>query len=70
MFLLQKCELLDVVYGTQANPMTGPIDATYLVAFKKKNIKEKGRKMVIREKMKGIKITKVENVTSFLTRIT
>ena len=28
------------------------------------------RKMVLREKLKRIKMTKVENVTSYLTRIT
>ena len=39
--LLHKCELWDVVYSTQQNPMTVPTDATQLAAYNKKNIKAK-----------------------------
>jgi hypothetical protein len=107
MFLLQECELWDILNNTQTNPVTMPTYATLLAAYTKKNIKAKiiildaikdhaipyvtckanayemwesltklyqssneNQKMVLREKLKGIKMTKSENVATYITKIT
>jgi hypothetical protein len=52
--LLQECELWDIVNITQTNHQSS----------------NENRKMVLREKLKGIKMTKTENVNTYLTKIT
>jgi hypothetical protein len=39
--ILQECELWDIVNNTQMNLVIVPIDATLLVTYTKKNIKDK-----------------------------
>jgi hypothetical protein len=106
-FLLQECELWDIVENSQTNHVTVPTVVTLLAAYTKKNIKAKriilvaikdhvipcvtrnsnanemwesltklyhssheNRKMVLREKLKSIKMTKTKRVATYLTKLT
>jgi hypothetical protein len=106
-FVLQECELWDIVENSQMNLVTMPIDDTLLEAYTKNNIKAKritldaikdhviphvtrktnayemresltklyqssneNRKMVLREKLKRIEMTKTGNVSTYITKIT
>jgi hypothetical protein len=104
--LLEENELRGIVENNTTHPVVVPTDATLLVVYTKKSIKDKmiildamkdhlisqltgkknayamwesltklyqstneNRKMVLRKKLKSIKMIKVENVVTYLTRL-